>query len=356
MSTERKRSSEDKWTSTQKGKKLRDSEGITLRSHESSCKLLQLPNELKAEIFSYLTHGQLLWDVGFTCRSLFDYVYGNPAVIEVYQDGMHRDARCVDRMWGVRKPQPSFVHGRMAWKIKMSKREVKFADDFYQVMRWKEIVDAVKCLIICPFDMKEEIYAKMLQNEEMTGKPLRGISLMVLRDRNTSMDVWQKNEVYWLEEVMNTVNEKCQNLESVYINGCRLSPNSLQLFRSDISLLDLAGCRKVTSCLKQITMNCLQLTYLDLSNCNRLSNSDLGFIAENCRLLEALNLNQCCKTTCDGVVPVALNCIHLKELYIWNVEMTRRCHCFLHNIRCDTSNGRLNIYGKVFFIPECMDH
>lgn len=338
-------------------KKARIDDKTNQRNDESPCSILQLPMEIKVDIFSYLTYGELVWDVGFTCKDLFDLVYGKQGIIEVYQDGMHRDKVADDRIWGARKLHYDLVDGKLVTHVKINKRNIKFADDLDQVLKWKEIIEAVKYLIICPVNAREEILTKMNHNIELTGEEcVPGLTLLILRDRDTSLDMWQKEEVFWLQGVITKIFNKCHHIDSVYVNGCKLPITSIPEIKSNVKLLDLSGCSKVTLCLENITLHCSQLTYLDLSNCGWLSNSDIAFVTENCKQLIALNLNQCWRITCDGVISLVKHCCMLKELYIWKVRMTKKCYRYLRKMYCDIGCERLKIEGRVKFIQTCADY
>ena len=310
------------------------------------CSLLHLPIEIKEEVFSYLTDGECRWDIGFTCKSLFNHIYGQNGIIEVYQDGLHRNSIADERYWGPRSVVSDIEKGRI---VKIEKRKISFADDLEQALKWKEVTFAIKCLIVCPVNVKERIMLKMIANREILGEKYEtvktGITMMILRDRNTSLDKFQAQEVLWLQEILPKIFESCPNIEMVYVNGCKLPSRCIYNVCKNVKLLDLGGCTKVNFILWRIAFSCFELRYLDLSRCSKITDYDLSCIGENCMGLEALNLNHCTKITCDGIIPIVQNCLRLKEMYLWDVGMTRKCHNILRILSCAGSGILLSKVG-----------
>ena len=53
---------------------------------------------------------------------------------------------------------------------KIEKRKISFADDLEQALKWKEVTFAIKCLIVCPVNVKRRIMLKMIANREILGE------------------------------------------------------------------------------------------------------------------------------------------------------------------------------------------
>jgi hypothetical protein len=119
------------------------------------------------------------------------------------------------------------------------------------------------------------------------------------------------------------VADKCRALEEVTLTQCDLICASLGVLGRNcpkLTKLNIHGCRDLSSeDLTSIAEHCRQLTFLDISHCDRVDAASLAMLS-NCVVLETLHLEQCFALDDDALVAITTTCVNLKVLFLLGCE------------------------------------
>lgn len=120
--------------------------------------------------------------------------------------------------------------------------------------------------------------------------------------------------------------------------------------------LNLTGCERITdSSIKELTENCENIRILSLNGCTKLTAESIIYIAKNCPNIETLNLSGCAYVTDEALIEVSKRAEYLKELVLDGctqitdtsiTEIAKNCP----DLRHLSLRGCMRVTGN--FLPE----
>ena len=245
--------------------------------------ILNLPEELLYEIFSYLRHEDLIWKVAFTCTKFLDVVLEKIHILEI-------DAR---------KDQYVFAKAQ-------------------KLLHLENLSGSIQHLIVS----RESDDKKADELQKLKLEDRQNISIFLRSRRITETEL-----LY--------ISQKCKSLKGLVLNKCLMlsfsSFNDICCNLRNLEAIRIFGSIQFKDkAVQEVSLNCLELRTIHLVDCTSVTDAGIKFLSENCDHIQDLNIYGCKKLSENAIKHIGLNLTKLRSFTIGVCpKISNKAICFL---------------------------
>ena len=287
--------------------------------------ILNLPEELLYEIFSYLKYEDLVWKVAFTCTAFLNIVLEKIHILEI-------DARKDQHVFGKAQKllllenlsssiqhlivsresddkkseelQTLKLEDRQHISIFLRSRRITDTELLYITQRCKLLKGLVlnKCCMLS-FTSFDDVCCNL--------KNLQAIKIL--------------GNIQLTDKTVRTISSNCIELRTIHLVDCTSITDAGIKFLSEncdhVQDLNIYGCKKLSeNAIKHIGLNMTKLRSFTIGVCPKISNKGICFLVKRCALLMSLNFRNFYQLMDEAITMAVRECKYLESLNLWSCD------------------------------------
>ena len=235
----------------------------------SEMNILDLPEEVLIEIFSYITQDELLWKVAFVCTSFSKIIMEMTSILEI------------------QAPKDNYIFSKTQ-----------------KLLYLENISSSVKYLIV---------------SRESDDKRIEELKTLKLNERRNICIFLRSRRIEDTELLY--IAQKCRYIECLVLNKCCML--SFSSFNDTCSKMDRLTTLKILGSTQltdqnahDISSHCTQLKTIHLLDCTKITDKSIHVLSEKCHFIEDLDVHGCRKLTDRSIISIAHNVKKLRSFSI----------------------------------------